>query len=65
VSESPTTVPASNEVAGHQSRLAQANRLLRFAREHGYSDDEIMAGAVDLTPICGPDGKIVPEAVDL
>ena len=49
-----------------QYRLAQAARLLRFYRANGLSDGDIGAGArgLDLSPICGPDGRIEPESED-
>ena len=47
-------------------RKAQANRLVRYCAEQGANVEDVMAGRVtlDLDPICGPDGKIEPEAVD-
>jgi hypothetical protein len=61
-----TDIPESNEVSAHQYRLAQTNRLRRFCDQCGVSADDVLAGRVDLDldPICGPDGKIQPEAVD-
>lgn len=59
----------ANEVAAHIHiyRLAQANRLQRFCADNSLNAEDVMAGKidVDLTPICGPDGKIEPEAIDI
>jgi len=59
-------IPESDEVAAYQYRLAQTNRLLRYCVEQGVDAQEVMAGRIkiDLDPICGQDGKIVPEDVD-
>lgn len=58
--------PESDEVAAHQYRLAQANRVIRFAESHGMDGAEVLAGRVDLDldPICDENGKIVPEPID-
>ena len=58
------TVPGSDEVAGHQWRLAQARRLIRLCAEVGVSAIE------DLTPeaianVCDETGKIKPEPQDM
>jgi hypothetical protein len=60
------TTQESNEVAGHQYRLTQANRLLRYFAEIGVDFEAALFGRehVDLDPICDADGKIEPEAVD-
>jgi hypothetical protein len=59
-------VPESDEVAGHQYRTAQANRLIRYCNAQGADPGGVLAGTIrlDLSPICGADGKIVPEDVD-
>jgi len=61
------TIPESNEVAGHQYRLAQANRFIRHCAELGVNPSDVMEGRVeiDLGPIRGEDGKIKPEPIDL
>jgi hypothetical protein len=60
------SAPESDEVAAHQYRLAQANRLLRFCRDNGVDPADVMNGQVqlDLDPICGVNGKITPEPAD-
>jgi hypothetical protein len=47
-------------------RLAQGSRLLRYYRDLGLSDTQIAAGGlgVDLSPIRGPDGMILPQPED-
>lgn len=60
-------VPESNEVAAHQYRLAQANRLLRLAREEGLDEEAVLAGRVTPTgidSILDEHGKIVPDEED-
>lgn len=59
------TTPESNEVSCHQWRLAQANRLLRFAVAQGISNEDVLTGRIDTAPICDANGKIVPEPVDV
>jgi predicted HicB family RNase H-like nuclease len=61
-----TTTPESDEVAGHQHRLAQANRLLRFCQANGVDPQEVMNGKIDLDldSICDAHGKVVPESID-
>ena len=51
----------------HRYRVAQANRLVRYCIEQGADIAAVLTRAVafDFTPICGPDGEIVPEEVDL
>ena len=48
-------------------RVAQANRLVRYCIEQGADIAAVLTRSVafDFTPICGPDGEIVPEEVDL
>jgi hypothetical protein len=60
------STPESDEVAAHQFRLAQANRLRRFCAANSLDTEDVMAGriTVDLTSICGPDGRIQPEPID-
>ena len=58
------TAPESDEVAGHQYRLAQARRVIRLCGELGVCDPE------DLTPeavasVCDERGKIKPEPQDM
>ena len=52
--------------AAERYRRAQVSRLLRYYRECGLTDAQIRAGGpeVDLSPIYGPDGTILPEAQD-
>ena len=59
-------IPESDEVAGHQYRLAQAARFLRFCRERGVDPEDVLSGKVtlDIDPICDAQGKIQPEAID-
>ena len=63
------------EIDGHEYgmtdaqryRVAQANRLVRYCIDQGADIAAVLTREVafDFTPICGPDGEIVPEAVDL
>jgi hypothetical protein len=57
----------SDEVAAHQWRLAQANRLQRFCMAQGVDLKMVMSGEVDLdlSPICDKQGKIRPEQEDI
>ena len=50
----------------HRYRVAQANRLVRYCLDQGADIAAVLTRAVafDFTPICGPDGEIVPEEVD-
>ena len=45
-------------------RLAQATRILRFCRAAGISDDDLLAGRADFSPISDATGRVVPEATD-
>lgn len=58
-----TSVPESNEVAGHKYRQAQARTLQRFCRERGL--DWQTASDEDLAPILDETGKIIPAPSDL
>jgi hypothetical protein len=63
-----TDVPEHDEVAAHQYRLAQANRVIRFCEAKGIDYSELIAGRLDksvLVPIMDEDGTITPELVDL
>jgi predicted HicB family RNase H-like nuclease len=57
----------SDEVAAHQWRLAQSNRFLRFCKAQGVDPEAVLSGTtpLDLSPISGEDGKIVPERIDI
>jgi hypothetical protein len=56
----------SDEVLANQYRLAQAARLLRFARSRGLGDEDHLAGRIPGNEtLCGPDGHIVPEWEDI
>ena len=63
-----TDVPEPDEVAAHQWRLAQANRVIRFCEAEGIDYGELIAGRLDksvLVPILDEDGTITPEPIDL
>lgn len=59
--------PESDEVAGYQYRLAQARRLIRYCAFLNLDVKAVLEGRieVDVDPICGEDGKIKPEPIDL
>jgi hypothetical protein len=62
-----TEVPESDDVAAHQYRLAQMNRLLRLARAEGLDEAEVVAGRempVGIDGIVDERGRIVPERED-
>ena len=50
----------------HRYRVAQANRLVRYCVDQGADLADVVTrrSDFDFSPICGPDGEIVPEAID-
>ncbi len=58
----------SVEVGGHEWRLAQERRLLRFCAEHGYDPNSPDLDDPDLhllAPILDSAGEIVPDPEDI
>ena len=53
-------------MSGAAEALAQASRLLRYCRELGLTDEQIIADVegLDLKPIQDESGVIVPEPQD-
>ena len=64
--ENPDHEYLDNMTAAHRYRVAQANRLVRYCVDQGADLAEVMTRQVpfDFSPICGPDGEIVPEDID-
>ena len=63
-----TTMTESNELTGHQLRLAQERRLLRFCAEKGIDPNSPDIDNPDLNllgPILDAQGAIIPEAEDI